>query len=68
MKGIFESIVNTSTFEAKKMSLMTIGGDLYVLYDTIKTSLLPPEAMTVFDKYNNTWLSYTEADMNAAFS
>lgn len=68
MKGVFESIVNTSTFEAKKMSLMTIGGDLYVLYDTIKTSLLPPEAMTVFDKYNNTWLSYTEADMNAAFS
>jgi hypothetical protein len=64
----FESMVSTSTFEAKKLSLVTIGGDLYMLYDGIKTSLLPPEAMEIFNKYNNKWLSYTEADMNNAFS
>lgn len=64
----FESMVNTSTFEAKKLSLVTIGGDLYMLYDGIKTSMLPPEALDIFNKYNNKWLSYTEADMNRTFS
>ncbi len=52
-----------------KLGLIAEKGNLHILYDNLQdTALLTPEMRTIFAKYNDTWLSWTQAEAEAAIT
>ncbi len=69
MKLNFESPINSGSISAKKLGITSITWDLYLLMDEFTDVwLFPAEARSIFSKYNNKWLSYTQKDMDATLS
>lgn len=69
MKMNFETPINSGSLSTKRLGLMSITGDMYMLMeDFIDVWVFPIEAHDIFAKYNNIWLSYTQQDMDKALS
>ncbi len=66
----YETFLASGSVIAKEISMITSGGsDVFFRYQDLKEIWLMDQAIvTLFEKYNNTWLSLKESDMEDTLS
>ncbi len=65
----YESMMGSGSFSLDKLGFVSKNSDAYFLFDGLKDlGILTEEIRTAVEKYTNTWLSWTQADMKKTLS